>query len=226
MELSSSARKFPRSRPLIECAQCGDRLYVPEWTEYRDGGRISHLWSLRSLRHVVRNRRSLRRGIELGEKPSREGKVRSRPKAHAPSPNEKYTGDSVKPAPCSRLARNRNRRLRVRIIPAHSIACRRIAHAKIGNVETAGLAHRPQGSAQGPPSYRRNLNKNWSARRRAHLASAGARQHADRRHRPQARPHRNGPCAARPSARASRCGRPTARPTIAAPAAAASGAVL
>ena len=45
MELSPSARKFPRSRPLIECAQCGDRLYVPEWTEYRDGGRISHLWT-------------------------------------------------------------------------------------------------------------------------------------------------------------------------------------
>ena len=33
-----------RSRPVIECAQCGERLYVPEWTEYRDGGRILHLW--------------------------------------------------------------------------------------------------------------------------------------------------------------------------------------
>jgi hypothetical protein len=30
---------------VVDCAQCGDRLYVPEWTEYRDGGRILHLWA-------------------------------------------------------------------------------------------------------------------------------------------------------------------------------------
>ena len=35
---------FARSRPLIDCAQCGQRLYVPEWSEYLDGGRIRHLW--------------------------------------------------------------------------------------------------------------------------------------------------------------------------------------
>jgi len=44
MELVRDTGRFARSRPVIECAQCGDRLYVPEWTEYRDGGRILHLW--------------------------------------------------------------------------------------------------------------------------------------------------------------------------------------
>ena len=45
MELVPDTGKFARSRPVIECAQCGDRLSVTEWTEYRDGGRISHLWA-------------------------------------------------------------------------------------------------------------------------------------------------------------------------------------
>jgi hypothetical protein len=45
MELSRDTGRFARSRPVIECAQCGDRLYVPEWTEYRDGGRVRHLWA-------------------------------------------------------------------------------------------------------------------------------------------------------------------------------------
>ncbi len=45
MELGRDAGRFARSRPVIECAQCGERLYVPEWTEYRYGGRILHLWA-------------------------------------------------------------------------------------------------------------------------------------------------------------------------------------
>jgi hypothetical protein len=45
MELVRNTEKFARSRPAIECAQCGERLYVPEWTEYHDGGRIRHLWA-------------------------------------------------------------------------------------------------------------------------------------------------------------------------------------
>lgn len=35
---------FARSRPIIECEQCGTRLYVPEWSEYVDAGRIRYLW--------------------------------------------------------------------------------------------------------------------------------------------------------------------------------------
>lgn len=46
MELHDTrkAKRFARSRPVLECAQCGERLYVPEWSEYLDGGRVRHLW--------------------------------------------------------------------------------------------------------------------------------------------------------------------------------------
>lgn len=44
MELLRDVGKFARSRPLIECAQCGDRIYIPEWSECLDGGRVRHLW--------------------------------------------------------------------------------------------------------------------------------------------------------------------------------------
>jgi hypothetical protein len=44
MELVRDPAHYARSRPVIDCAQCGERLYVPEWTEYRDGGRVLHLW--------------------------------------------------------------------------------------------------------------------------------------------------------------------------------------
>lgn len=45
MELVRDAGKFARLRAVIECAQCGERIYVPEWTEYRDGGRVRQLWA-------------------------------------------------------------------------------------------------------------------------------------------------------------------------------------
>jgi hypothetical protein len=44
MELIRDIEKFARSRSLIECAQCGDRIYIPEWSECLDRGRIRHLW--------------------------------------------------------------------------------------------------------------------------------------------------------------------------------------
>ena len=37
--------RFIRSRPLIECAQCGERLFVPEWSEFVDERRVRHLWT-------------------------------------------------------------------------------------------------------------------------------------------------------------------------------------
>jgi hypothetical protein len=33
-----------RSRPMIECAQCGEQLYLPEWSEYLDKNTVRHLW--------------------------------------------------------------------------------------------------------------------------------------------------------------------------------------
>ena len=31
-------------RPPIECAQCGDALFLPEWSEHLDSYRVRHLW--------------------------------------------------------------------------------------------------------------------------------------------------------------------------------------
>jgi hypothetical protein len=45
MELSRDIANFLRSRPAIECAQCGERLYVPEWSECLDNARVRHLWA-------------------------------------------------------------------------------------------------------------------------------------------------------------------------------------
>jgi hypothetical protein len=33
-----------RPRPALECAQCGEQLYIPEWSEYLDDSRARHLW--------------------------------------------------------------------------------------------------------------------------------------------------------------------------------------
>ncbi len=46
MELrSQKARSLHQSRPVVPCAQCGDTLFAPEWSEYLDECRIRHLWS-------------------------------------------------------------------------------------------------------------------------------------------------------------------------------------
>jgi uncharacterized Zn finger protein len=31
-------------RPMTECAQCGEHLFAPEWSEYVDDRRVRHLW--------------------------------------------------------------------------------------------------------------------------------------------------------------------------------------
>ena len=41
-----------RSRPLIECAQCGEHLFVPEWSEYVDERRVRHLWECEACGYV------------------------------------------------------------------------------------------------------------------------------------------------------------------------------
>jgi hypothetical protein len=32
---------------MINCAQCGERLFMPEWSEY-DEGRVRHLWECKA----------------------------------------------------------------------------------------------------------------------------------------------------------------------------------
>jgi hypothetical protein len=36
--------KFARPRPQNACAQCGQTLFMPEWSEYVDERRVRHLW--------------------------------------------------------------------------------------------------------------------------------------------------------------------------------------
>ena len=44
MELYRANAKSARSRSVIECAQCGEHLFVPEWSELVDARRVRHLW--------------------------------------------------------------------------------------------------------------------------------------------------------------------------------------
>ena len=45
MELrTKDARRFV-PRPVNTCAQCGDTIFMPEWSEHVDDCRIRHLWA-------------------------------------------------------------------------------------------------------------------------------------------------------------------------------------
>jgi ribosomal protein S27AE len=45
MELrTKDARRFV-PRPVNACAQCGDTIFMPEWSEHVDDCRIRHLWA-------------------------------------------------------------------------------------------------------------------------------------------------------------------------------------
>ena len=40
----NNTKKIAPSRPHIPCAQCGERLFMPEWSEHLDERRVRHLW--------------------------------------------------------------------------------------------------------------------------------------------------------------------------------------
>jgi len=44
--------KYAHSRPVIECAQCGDQLFVPEWSEHLDERRVRHFWKCEACGHA------------------------------------------------------------------------------------------------------------------------------------------------------------------------------
>jgi hypothetical protein len=51
MELKSTSSRSYRpsrtvsaSRPVNECAQCRETIFLPEWSEYLDARRVRHLW--------------------------------------------------------------------------------------------------------------------------------------------------------------------------------------
>ena len=39
---------FRPTRPMINCGQCGEHLFVPQWTEYVDEYRVRHLWECKA----------------------------------------------------------------------------------------------------------------------------------------------------------------------------------
>jgi ribosomal protein S27AE len=48
MELrTKDTRKFV-PRPVNICAQCGDTIFMPEWSEHVDDCRVRHLWACQS----------------------------------------------------------------------------------------------------------------------------------------------------------------------------------
>ena len=45
MELrTSSSQSYVGTRPVNTCAQCGKRIFMPEWSEHMDERRVRHLW--------------------------------------------------------------------------------------------------------------------------------------------------------------------------------------
>jgi rubrerythrin len=45
MQLRPSNRHYARARPTVECAQCFERIYAAEWSEYLDDCHVRHLWA-------------------------------------------------------------------------------------------------------------------------------------------------------------------------------------
>jgi len=46
MELQTeSPRKYLNARAPNCCAQCGEAIFLPEWSEYLDRQRVRHLWA-------------------------------------------------------------------------------------------------------------------------------------------------------------------------------------
>ena len=39
-----NARPEINARPINECAQCRETIFLPEWSEYLDARRVRHLW--------------------------------------------------------------------------------------------------------------------------------------------------------------------------------------
>jgi hypothetical protein len=44
MELRTSTRKSVELRLCNACAQCGEPIFIPEWSEYLSPRRVRHLW--------------------------------------------------------------------------------------------------------------------------------------------------------------------------------------
>jgi ribosomal protein S27AE len=45
MELRTKVTRKFVPRPVNICAQCGDTIFMPEWSEHVDDCRVRHLWA-------------------------------------------------------------------------------------------------------------------------------------------------------------------------------------
>jgi hypothetical protein len=57
MELRSESprKQYVRTRLLNLCAQCGETIFLPEWSEYLDRQRVRHLWECEACGLQVRD---------------------------------------------------------------------------------------------------------------------------------------------------------------------------
>ena len=51
MYASDTRSKYTRSFPVVECAQCGEALFAPEWSEHVDDRRVRHAWNCEACRY-------------------------------------------------------------------------------------------------------------------------------------------------------------------------------
>jgi len=41
---TSARKKYLEARTVNKCAQCGETIFLPEWSEYLERHRVRHLW--------------------------------------------------------------------------------------------------------------------------------------------------------------------------------------
>jgi DNA-directed RNA polymerase subunit RPC12/RpoP len=41
---TSARRKYLEAKTINKCAQCGESIFLPEWSEYLERHRVRHLW--------------------------------------------------------------------------------------------------------------------------------------------------------------------------------------
>lgn len=41
---TSARRKYLEAKTVNKCAQCGESIFLPEWSEYLERQRVRHLW--------------------------------------------------------------------------------------------------------------------------------------------------------------------------------------
>ena len=49
-------KPFMRSRSAVSCAQCGDPVIMPEWSEWVDAGYARHLWHCDNCEYAFETR--------------------------------------------------------------------------------------------------------------------------------------------------------------------------